>query len=405
MPSLLITVTNEPLGYDDSSPVAARNGSFERTSTTGASFASGNDWLKLARRDSSESADTGEAGGGVTGAGLDAHPVKAMQDEKINAAHVEAIRVVVMRFAPAAEDTPGTPTLHEIVHEASNAECVRITDMNDIQALGQVEKIAREAGELILKHYGRVDRLTKTHSAADNEAVTQADRDSQSLIVRRLRDAFPGDGIIGEEDDAGAGITFDVRDPMGRVWVIDPIDGTNNFVAGLGAFCVSIGLLDRGMPVMGVVYNVTRGTMFSGGRGLGAFVDGKPVRAIAGDLSSRSLILLTGTMYDDDGRLPGWALKLMGKIPQKPRILGSAALEGALVAAGIGHVAIQIKSKLWDVAGAAAIAIEAGALVTRPDGSAIFPFDLRGYAGARVPFLIAGPEAHHAMVKLIHDHP
>src|SRR5690606_4878108 len=127
------------------------------------------------------------------------------------------------------------------------------------------------------------------------------------------------------------------------------------FIAGLGAFCVSIGLLEEGMPTLGVVYNVTRGTMISAARGRGAHMNGKPVRSLDTPIASQSLLMLTGTLYDDDGRLPGWAIKILTQYHFKPRILGSSALEGALVGAGIAQAAIQTRCKLWDVVAAAAI--------------------------------------------------
>src|SRR5690242_3849726 len=97
-------------------------------------------------------------------------------------------------------------------------------------------ELARGAGKIVMDHYGKVERLTKRHA----EAVTDADRASQRFIVSGLRRRFPNDGVVGEENETGDAITFDVRDPRGRVWVIDPIDGTNNFIAGLGAFGVCI---------------------------------------------------------------------------------------------------------------------------------------------------------------------
>src|SRR6476646_5456684 len=96
-----------------------------------------------------------------------------------------------------------------------------------------VTDLARQAGRIVLDQYGKVERLTKTHAAAKEEAVTEADRASQRLIVAGLRRRFPDDGILGEESETGQGITFECPDPGGRVWVIDPIDGTNNFIAGL----------------------------------------------------------------------------------------------------------------------------------------------------------------------------
>src|SRR5215207_3004045 len=89
-------------------------------------------------------------------------------------------------------------------------------------------ELARSAGRVILDHYGKVERLTKTHAAAQQEAVTEADRASQRLIVAGLRKRFPTDGVVGEESETGESITCEVPDPSGRVWVIDPVDGTNN---------------------------------------------------------------------------------------------------------------------------------------------------------------------------------
>jgi len=91
-----------------------------------------------------------------------------------------------------------------------------------------VRQLARQASQVVLHHYGHVDRLTKTNSATKDEAVTEADRASQRLIVAGLKKQFPADGIIGEESESGSTITFEVTNPLGRNWVIDPIDGTNN---------------------------------------------------------------------------------------------------------------------------------------------------------------------------------
>src|SRR3954467_11035492 len=117
-------------------------------------------------------------------------------------------------------------------------------EMNLSHDLQYAAELARGAGKMVLDHYGKVERLTKTHVAATSEAVTEADRASQRFIVAGIRKRFPGDGIIGEESETGTSITFVVRDPTGRAWVIDPIDGTNNFISGLGNFAVCIGLME-----------------------------------------------------------------------------------------------------------------------------------------------------------------
>ena len=210
--------------------------------------------------------------------------------------------------------------------------------------------IARSAGELVRSHYRKVERLTKTHQAATDEAVTIADRQSQALIVRELRKQFPGDGIIGEESETGEDITFECPDPNGRVWVIDPIDGTNNFVAGLDYFAVCIALLDRGEPVAGVVYHVGQNKAYYASRGDGAFVDGERIECLETPMNDQSILVLTANVLDKNGCMPPYACRWLGQTKWKIRCLGSAALDAMLVAAGVAHAAITINGKLWDVA-------------------------------------------------------
>ncbi|CAN5549211.1 inositol monophosphatase family protein [soil metagenome] len=270
--------------------------------------------------------------------------------------------------------------------------------MNLSEDLQLARQLARSAGTIVRDLYGKTDRLTKTHAAATDEAVTEADRASQRLIVAGLRKKYPNDGIVGEESDSGKSITFECTNPQGRNWVIDPIDGTNNFIAGLGAFAVCIGLLDRGEPVLGVVYDVTRDEMYAAARGEGAWRNEKPIRALQSPLGNASLIMMTSNLLDAFGECPAWASRWMGQTDWKLRILGSAALEAVQVAAGIAHGAVTINGKLWDCVAPAAIVIEAGGVMSDLHGKAIFPYDLKNYVGAKVPFLAAGKVAHEQLV-------
>ncbi|HYO09902.1 MAG TPA: inositol monophosphatase [Tepidisphaeraceae bacterium] len=265
-------------------------------------------------------------------------------------------------------------------------------------------ELARGAGKIILDRYGKVERLTKTHAATSDEAVTEADRASQRFIVAGLRARYHDEGIIGEESETGQSITFDVPDPSGRNWVIDPIDGTNNFIAGLGNFCVCIGLLDAGEPVLGVVYDVTRDLMYAAARGQGAWVGNKRSHVSPEPLSDASMIMFTSNLLNQ-GRCPKWACEYLAQQTWKLRILGSAALEATYVAAGVAHGAVTVNGKLWDVTAAAALVLEAGGTMTDLRGGTIFPFDLRNYSGAKVPFLASTPLAHQKLLELILANP
>jgi myo-inositol-1(or 4)-monophosphatase len=259
--------------------------------------------------------------------------------------------------------------------------------------------LARGAGRIVLEQYGKVERLTKTHAAAKEEAVTEADRASQRFIVAGLRRRFPEDGLVGEESETGQNITFECPDPRGRVWVIDPIDGTNNFVAGLGLFAVCVGLMERGEPVLGVVYDVTRDLTYSAARGEGAWLGTKRLRAPQTPLGDSSMLMITSNLLDASGACPPWASRWLGQTNWKLRLLGSAALEAVQVAAGVAHGAVTVNGKLWDAAAPAAIVLEAGGVMTDLKGRPIFPFDLNRYQGAKVPFLAGGPAAHPVLLR------
>jgi myo-inositol-1(or 4)-monophosphatase len=262
------------------------------------------------------------------------------------------------------------------------------------QELQVVIDLARGAGGIVRDHFGKVLRQTKRHA----EAVTEADRASQRHIVAGLRKRFPGDGMVGEENETGDAITFDCPDPLGRNWVIDPLDGTNNFVAGLGNFAVAIGLLEAGRPVLGVVYDVTRDLLYAAAKGHGAWLGDRPLHVLQTPPEDSSLIMLTSSITDEQGKAPAYPMIWFTQTNWKIRMLGTAAIEAVQVAAGVAHGAVTVNGKLWDAVAPAAIVLEAGGLVTGLRGQPIFPFDLRGYSGARVPYLAAGPAAHAVLV-------
>ncbi len=254
--------------------------------------------------------------------------------------------------------------------------------------------LARSAGAIVRRHFGQVERLTKTHSMTTDEAVTEGDRATQRHIITALRERFPNDGLIGEESDSGDGITFESTDPNGRHWVIDPIDGTNNYVSGLGAFAVCIGLMDKGRPVLGVVYDVSRDWAYFGAKGEGAWLGNKRIEAVKKPMGDSSIVMLTSNLLDKNNNCPPYAVRWLAQTNWKIRMLGSAALEAVQVAAGVASGAITVNGKLWDCVAPAAIVLEAGGVVTDLNGGEIFPFDLKNYTGAKVPYLAAGPAAH-----------
>src|SRR5688500_9216863 len=110
-------------------------------------------------------------------------------------------------------------------------------------------EVAREAGAAILDYYDRPLKIEQKSDSGDSEPVTQADKAANEIIVQRLQRDFPDDGILAEES-----IDTSRRLSKERVWMIDPLDGTNGFIDGNGDFAVQIGLAEKGKPMMGVVY-------------------------------------------------------------------------------------------------------------------------------------------------------
>jgi myo-inositol-1(or 4)-monophosphatase len=263
--------------------------------------------------------------------------------------------------------------------------------------LDAIISIAGEAARIVRDHYGKVARETKR----GEEAVTEADRASQRFIVQRLRERWPDDGIIGEENDSGGGITNQPAVKGSRTWVIDPIDGTNNFVAGLGNFAVCIGLLHHGAPSLGVVLDVCRNDCYAAARGHGAWLNGRQTKALDTPLSERSLLMMTSNCLNESGEVPRVIGRWLRNTTWKMRMLGSAALEAVQVASGVAHAALTVNGKLWDIAAAAAILEESGAVLTGLDGKPLFPVSTSGYTGAKVPFLAAAPKAQATFLQEI----
>lgn len=129
-------------------------------------------------------------------------------------------------------------------------------------------ELAREAGAAILDLYDKPLEIDQKSDSDDFEPVTQADRTANELIVKRLAREFPGDGILAEES-----VDTDHRLDKSRVWLVDPLDGTNGFIDGNGDFAVQIGLAQDGEPVLGVVYQPLTGALYSAIRGEGTWLE------------------------------------------------------------------------------------------------------------------------------------
>jgi myo-inositol-1(or 4)-monophosphatase len=226
--------------------------------------------------------------------------------------------------------------------------------------LGLARDIALEGGTLLRDAQRRTIDVDHTKSSP-TDVVTAADVAVERLIRDRLRRARPGDGFLGEESGGAASSS-------GLTWVVDPIDGTVNFLYGIPQFCVSIAVQRDGETVAGVVHNPMSGETFSAVRGGGAFLDGAPIRVRpAPDLSAA--LVGTGFSYvaaERTGQIEQLA-RLLGRI-RDIRRMGSAALDLCHVGCGRTDAYVERNLKAWDLAAGSLVAREAGARVEGLDG-------------------------------------
>jgi myo-inositol-1(or 4)-monophosphatase len=217
--------------------------------------------------------------------------------------------------------------------------------------LALAKKAARAAGEILRGHWKR-GGYTVASKGKDNP-VTQADLEADRAIKRMLHDPFPEYGWLSEE-------TADSADRLTRrrVWIVDPLDGTKEFIKGVPEFCVAIALIEDGAPILGVTYNPIRREMFWGARGLGCHLNTRPVRVSRTRMLHRAKVLASRS----EAARGEWQV-FHGRLLVSPT--GSVAYKLALVAAGKGDATFTRSPKSeWDIASGAALVALAGGTIT-----------------------------------------
>jgi myo-inositol-1(or 4)-monophosphatase len=216
------------------------------------------------------------------------------------------------------------------------------------------EAIAREAGELLMGYFAR---HVKIEYKGDVDLVTEADRASEALIIDRLQARFPRHDVMGEE---GA------RRETGSEykWYVDPLDGTTNFAHGFPVFCISMGLEYKGQVVAGVVYDPTRGEMFSAEKGSGAYLNQRRIHV---SKTSRLPESLVATGFPSHKRHKNPNIYFYHQITLRThgvRRAGSAALDLVSVASGRFDGFWEFNLNPWDLAAGVLLVQEAGGQVT-----------------------------------------
>ena len=231
-------------------------------------------------------------------------------------------------------------------------------DMTMHPMLGIAVKAARRAGNIINRGAREIDLLTIT-SKGPKDFVSEVDREAERTIVETLLASYPDHAILAEEGTA-KGANADAE----NIWIIDPLDGTTNFLHGFPQYCVSIALSQRGQVTHGVVYDPVRNDLFTATRGRGAFLNDRRIR-VSKRHHLRDCLIGTGFPFRDGSYLDTYLRMMKTMIEQTAglRRPGAAALDLAYVAAGFYDGFWEVGLNAWDVAAGSLLIQEAGGLI------------------------------------------
>jgi myo-inositol-1(or 4)-monophosphatase len=233
--------------------------------------------------------------------------------------------------------------------------------------LNMAIKAARAAGAIINRAALDIEAV-RVSQKQSNDFVTEVDQAAENAIIETLLTAYPDHGILAEESGQSRG-----NPQSDHVWIIDPLDGTTNFIHGFPVYCVSIALEVRGRIEQAVVYDPTRNDLFTATRGRGAFLNERRIR-VGKRTRLQECLISTGFPFRPGDDLNHY-LGLMGEMMRRTTALrrpGAAALDLAYVAAGFSDGFFETGLSPWDVAAGSLLVTEAGGLVGNFSGEADF---------------------------------
>ena len=259
-------------------------------------------------------------------------------------------------------------------------------------ALNIAVKAARRAGQIINRASLDVDSLTIT-TKQQSDFVTEVDKAAEAAIIKVLQDAYPQYGILAEESGeiagSGAGAAFQ--------WIIDPLDGTTNFIHGFPQYAVSIALAEKGVVTQAVVFDPSRNELFTASKGAGAFVNDRRIR-VSKRVKLQDALIGTGFPYRSFSNMDAY-LGMFRELAEKTAGLrrpGAAALDLCYLAAGRTDGFFEIGLSPWDVAAGSLIVTEAGGLVSDFAGESNYLNTGNVVAGS--------PKIFAQLLKVVSDH-
>ncbi|ANB57220.1 inositol monophosphatase family protein [Anoxybacillus sp. B7M1] len=226
----------------------------------------------------------------------------------------------------------------------------------------------KEAGERIHQAFRKT--LTIETKSSRSDLVTNVDKEVEQFFIERIRQTFPSHRVLGEE---GFGDCISALD--GIVWIIDPIDGTMNFIHQRRNFAISIGIFADGIGMLGYVYDVVHDELYYAQKGKGAFLNDQPLPVLQPVSIPEAIICLNASWIIENKQVDPKQLARLVQEVRGTRSYGSAALEMAYIAAGRLDAYLTMRLSPWDFAGGLVIVKEVGGLVTNIDGE---PLDLLG---------------------------
>lgn len=221
-----------------------------------------------------------------------------------------------------------------------------------------------EAGELIIQSFEK--ELYIESKSNPNDLVTQVDKEIEQFFIRQISKEFPEHRILGEE-----GIRSFVNEVNGIVWIIDPIDGTTNFVHQQRNFAISVGIYENGVGILGYIYDVVNKELYFAIKGNGAYMNGKPLKKLSPVPVEEAVIALNATWVTENKRIAPNILGSLVKDVRGTRSYGSAALEIASVAAGRIDAYMTLRLAPWDFAAGLILIDEVGGIAKTLRGEPI----------------------------------
>jgi len=270
-----------------------------------------------------------------------------------------------------------------------------VLEQKDLSRMLETAIVAgRLAGQRAMEEINFIKASVKNAT----ELVTQADARCQQIIIDRIKETYPDHGFIAEEGDQGKIFKQPPRAAVPIWWLIDPIDGTNNFAHQMLLFTISIAAVYKGEPMVGVIFDPATDSMFTAVKGREAQLNGRRIAASKETMNEFSSVGLDSHFKCDNG-VPGWACEIIRRT--RFRNLGTTALQIAYVAKGSLIATIVNTPKLWDIAAGTVIAEAAGAVVSDWQGEKIFPLNVDGYEGEEFQTIVANKKVHAQIVELL----